>query len=74
MVQSDALFQHTGHITNDTENDNIILLSNNIFIKMIDMELHDDIKDPTTNNDFSAKAVEALKIRGPTPIRSKLKD
>ena len=42
--------------------------------KMIDMKLHDEIIDATSDDEFFAKAVEALKTKGPTPIRSKLED
>ena len=55
MVQSNTLSWHPDHITNDTKNDNIILLPDNIFIKMIDTELHDDIIDATSNDDFLQK-------------------
>ena len=68
MIQSDALSQRPDHITNDNENDNIILLPDNIFVKMIDMKLHNKIIDATSNNELFAKAIEALKTRGPTPI------
>ena len=68
MVQSDTLSRRPDHITDDNENDNIILLPDNIFVKMIDMELHDEIIDATSNDEFFTKAVEALKTRGPTPI------
>ena len=61
MIQSDALSQCPDHVTDDNENNNIILLPDNIFIKIIDTELHDDIVDATLNNDFFTKAIEALK-------------
>ena len=72
MIQSDALSRRPDHITDEINNDDIIVLPDNIFIKMIDLELQDEIKNETTKDDFFAKALQAVKENGPLPIRSSL--
>ena len=74
MIQSDTLFQQPNHITDEINNDDIIVLPNDIFIKMIDLELQDEIKNKTAKDDFFAKALQAVKDNGPLPIRSSLKE
>ena len=70
MIQSDPLFWWPDHITNKIDNDDIIVLTDNIFIKIIDLELQDQIKNETAKDDFFAKALQAVKENGPLPIRS----
>ena len=72
MIQSDALSWQPNHITNKINNDDIIVLPNDIFIKMIDLELQDEIKNETAKDDFFAKALQAIKENGLLPIRSSL--
>jgi len=43
MIQSDALSRQPDHITDEIDNDDIIVLPDNIFIKMIDLELQNEI-------------------------------
>jgi len=43
MIQSDTLSRQPDHITDKIDNDDIIVLPNNIFIKMIDLELQNEI-------------------------------
>ena len=74
MIQSDALSQWPDYITDEINNDDIIVLPNNIFIKMVDLELQDEIKNETTKDDFFAKALQAIKENGPLPIRSFLEE
>ena len=74
MIQSDSLSRRPDHITDDDDNDNIILLPDNIFVKLIDIDLHDKIKDKLFGDEFFAKALLALKETGPLPITSKLHD
>jgi len=52
MIQSDALSRRPDHITDEIDNDDIIVLCDDIFIKMIDLELQDEIKNETTKDDF----------------------
>jgi len=70
MIQSDALSRRPDHITDKIDNDDIIVLPDNIFIKMIDLELQDEIKNETAKDDFFVKALQAVKENGPLPIRS----
>jgi len=74
MIQSNALSQWPDHITDEINNDNIIVLPDDIFIKMIDLELQDKIKNETAKDDFFAKALQAIKEDGPLPIRSSLEE
>jgi len=74
MIQSDALSRQPDHITDEIDNDDIIVLPDNIFIKMINLELQNEIREETTKDDFFAKALLAIKENGPLPIRSKLED
>jgi len=74
MIQSDALSRRPDHITDEIDNDDIIVLSDNIFIKMIDLELQDEIKNETAKDDFFVKALQAVKENGPLPIRSSLEE
>jgi len=74
MIQSDALSRRPDHVTDEIDNDDIIVLPDNIFIKMINLELQNEIREETTKDDFFAKALLAVKENGPLPIRSKLED
>jgi len=74
MIQSDVLSQRPDHITDEIDNDGIIVLSDDIFIKMIDLELQDEIKNETAKDDFFAKALQGVKENGPLPIRSSLEE
>jgi len=74
MIQSDALSWQPDHITDEIDNNDIIVLPNDIFIKMIDLELQDKIKNKTAKDDFFVKALQAVKENGPLPIRSSLEE
>jgi len=74
MIQSNALSRQSDHITDKIDNDNIIVLSDDIFIKIIGLELQDEIKNKTTKDDFFVKALQAVKDNGPLPIRSSLEE
>ena len=74
MIQSDALSCRPDHITDDIDNDDVILLPDSIFMKLIDMELRDSIQATTNTDKFFSKALLALKEYGLLPITSKLDD
>ena len=74
MIQSDALSRRPDHITDKIDNDDIIVLPNNIFIKMVNLELQNEIREETAKDDFFVKALLAMKENGPLSIRSKLED
>ena len=74
MIQSDSLSRCPNHILNDTNNDDVIVLPDNIFIHLLDLDLHDEILQKTINDEFFSKALTSLKEHGPTPICSALDD
>ena len=74
MIQSNALSCQPDYVINDTNNDDVIALPDNIFIKAIDLGLQEAIQELTKNDDLFAKALESIKHHGPVPIKSKLKE
>ena len=50
------------------------MIIDNIFIKLIDLDLQDELKEKTMDDEFFGKALLAVKEKGPTPICSKLED
>ena len=74
MIQSNSLSCHPDHILNDTDNDDVIVLPDNIFICLLDLDLQDKILQKTINDEFFSKAVTSLRDHSPTPIHSALKD
>ena len=74
MIQSDSLSCHPDHILNDTNNNDVIVPPDNIFIRLLDLDLQDEILQKTIDDKFFSKAVTSLKDHGPTPIRSALED
>ena len=74
MIQSNSLFCCPGHILNDTDNDDVIVLPDNIFIRLLDLDLQDEILQKTIDDEFFSKVVTSLKDHSPTPIHSALED
>ena len=74
MIQSDALSHQPDYIMNDTNNDDVIVLPNNIFNKTIDLGLQETIQELTKDDNLFAKALELIKHHGPVPIKSKLNE
>jgi hypothetical protein len=74
IIQSDALSRRPDHITEDDENDDKILLPDDIFIKMIDLEMNEKLRRDTETDDFVQRAVESLKNSKIPPIKSSLED
>src|ERR1700724_134104 len=74
MIKSDALSRRPDHVVDDTENDDVILLSPDLFIRAVDLNLHDTLVQGTTNDTLFANALEGLKHHGPFPITSLLSD
>ena len=72
MIQSDALSRRPDHVTDDTDNEDVILLPDSIFVKIVDTELQGKIQTETSSDEFFMKALLALKEHGPLPITSKL--
>ena len=74
MIQSNSLSHCPDHILNNTDNDDVIVLPDNIFVRLLDLDLQDKILQKTIDNEFFLKAVTSLKEHGPTPIHSALED
>jgi len=74
MIQSNALSRHPDHIVDDNDNDDIILLSDSLFVRIINTDLHYSIFKATAKDTLFASVLEALKTNGPFPITSKLED
>ena len=74
MVQSDALSCCPDHIIEDTDNDDKVLLPDNIFVHIVDLNLRDALVKGTTDDSLFAAALEGLKHHGPFPINSQLAD
>uniref|UniRef100_A0A0W0F674 Integrase zinc-binding domain-containing protein n=1 Tax=Moniliophthora roreri TaxID=221103 RepID=A0A0W0F674_MONRR len=75
MVQSDALSRRDDHIHGtDTDNEDVILLPECLFINIVDMELQDKLRDRLGSDDFHKMALEALSTTGLPPIKSALSD
>ena len=60
MVQSDALFRRPDLCPdNDTDNENMIMLPDNMFLNLTDMDLQQKI---AMTDDLDGSAAEALKL------------
>ena len=75
MVQSDALSRRPDHCPDeDTDNEDIVMLPDNMFVHLIDVELQDKIARST---DLDGNATEALKLlleNGPATMTAGLQD
>ena len=75
MIQSDTLSRRSDFIPEeDHDNENRILLPDNMFINLIDVDLQDRIAN-LTNYDFDVKnALEMLLEKGPNTLQNDLED
>ena len=75
MIQSDALSRRPDHCPDDdTDNENIIMLPDEMFVNLIDMDLQKCI---ATSDDLDGNAAEALKLlleKAPTAMVTGLDD
>jgi hypothetical protein len=75
MVQSDALSQRADlHPDEDNDNEDMTLLPDELFMKVIDTEMHSLLVATLMKDDLVKAAVEALKMGGIPPIKSTLTD
>uniref|UniRef100_A0A0W0FP90 Integrase catalytic domain-containing protein n=1 Tax=Moniliophthora roreri TaxID=221103 RepID=A0A0W0FP90_MONRR len=75
MVQSDALSRRSDLVEDeDTDNENIVVLPDKLFINTIDTELKDMLKEALLTDEFFKMTVESLLEKGVTPIKSSLQD
>ena len=75
MVQSDALSRRADHIPEeDTDNEDLTLLPDNLFVKFIDTDMHDLFAEQIMKDNIICDAIATLKERGTPPIKSSLSD
>jgi hypothetical protein len=75
MVQSDALSQRADlHPDEDNDNEDMTLLPDDLFMKVIDTKMHTLLVAVLMKDDLVKSAVEALKTGGIPPIKSTLTD
>uniref|UniRef100_A0A0W0G5Q8 Reverse transcriptase-rnase h-integrase n=2 Tax=Moniliophthora roreri TaxID=221103 RepID=A0A0W0G5Q8_MONRR len=75
MVQSDALSRRGDHVQGtDNDNEDVILLPERLFVNVINVELHDKLKDRLGTDDFHKMTLESLTTHGVPPIKSALSD
>ncbi|ESK82014.1 pro-pol protein [Moniliophthora roreri MCA 2997] len=75
ITQADALSQRSNEQDDvDTDNENIIALPDQLFIKGIDLGMKNDIVERLGPDDFHKLALEQLLQQGMPPIKSALSD
>jgi hypothetical protein len=75
MIQSDALSRRADlHPDEDNDNEDMTLLPDDLFVKVINMETHGLLVTALMKNDLVKSAVEALKTGGIPLIKSALMD
>jgi hypothetical protein len=74
MVLSDALSRRPDHCSEEDETKEEILLPDNLFLNLLDVDLRDRI---TKNKEYDfnvTKAIKLLQEEGPTSIQNDLED
>ena len=75
MVQSDTLSRRSDSCpNNETDNMDITLLPDSLFIQAIDTEMHDLITTNLMKDDIVKDEIKVLKSNGTPPIKSALSD
>jgi hypothetical protein len=75
MVQLDALSQRADfHPDEDNDNEDMMLLPDDLFVKVINTEMHGLLVTALMKDDLVKLVVEVLKTRGIPPIKSALTD
>ena len=75
MIQSDALSRRPDHIPeNDDDNENIVILPDNLFINLINVELAKMIESATISDKLVQNISNVLSTKGIPPIKSSLSD
>ncbi|ESK81272.1 reverse transcriptase-rnase h-integrase [Moniliophthora roreri MCA 2997] len=75
LTQADALSQRTTKWDDeDTDNENMVLLPERLFIKEVNLELKEEIIEQLGLDDFHKLALEMLMTQGVPPIKSALLD
>jgi hypothetical protein len=75
MIQSNALSRRADlHPDEDNDNEDMMLLPDDLFVKVIDVETHGLLVTILMKDDLVKSTVEALKTGGIPPIKSALTD
>ncbi|EEB89023.1 hypothetical protein MPER_12935 [Moniliophthora perniciosa FA553] len=75
MVQSDALSRRDDHVLEeDNDNEDIVMLPDKLFVKVIDTDMKEQIIEKATSDDFHKETIESLLEKGVSPIKSALED
>jgi len=75
MYQSDALSRRPDHIPDgDTDNEDVTMLPDNLFVNLIDTELQQQIADSKILDTNAAEALKLLLEDGPTKLTDDLAD
>jgi len=75
MVQSDALSRRPDHIPEeDTDNEDLVLLPDELFIKLINTKLARMIESAATSDELVKNMTNILSMKGVPPIKLNLSD
>ena len=75
MIQANALSRQPDHVPeNDDDNKNIVILPDNLFINLINIELAKMIESATTSNNLVKNISNVLSTKGIPLIKSSLSD
>jgi len=75
MVQSDALSRRPDHVPEeDTDNEDLVLLPDKLFIKLVNIELAKMIESAATSDELVKDMTNVLSTKGVPTIRSNLSD
>ena len=75
MYQSDALSRRPDHIPDgDTDNEDVTMLPDSLFVNLIDTELQQQIANSKTLDTNAAEALKLLLEDGPTELTDDLSD
>ena len=75
MIQSDALSHRPNFVPdNDTDNDDMTMLPEKLFINLIDTDLQNRIANCKTFDKDATDALTTLLEKGPTTVQNALND
>ncbi len=75
MIQSDALSRQEDHRPDeDHDNEDVTLLLDHLFVRVIDMDLRKQVALASAKDTVIEEALEALKGKGPFPMKLALED
>jgi hypothetical protein len=74
MVQSDALSRQEDFDTGDTDNEDMMMLPESLFINSINVELHDLLAESIMKDDLVIDMLRAIKHGGTPLMKSSIAD